>query len=194
MKVRSTAVSCGLALVLGIVSGCSGDDGDNDSPDPKGGGNEQPEVTIVARPGVVTGKLPQARAANVSEKVCQVVDTWLDAAYLDPATAFAGRKHPGFTKDLTVQARKDAATTSSRSLKGTVDSMTATRKAVRVDIFSPDRKPSGATARYRLVFTTAGEADSRYVARGVLNLSPGKNHGWRVFAYDDVTLTEKGQQ
>ena len=61
--------------------------------------------------------------------------------------------------------------------------MRAVSKAVQVDVFSPKKKPAGATARFRLVFRTTGNAERRVLVSGRLVLTRVKGK-WKVFGFD----------
>ena len=57
------------------------------------------------------------------------------------------------------------------------------KRQVAVDVLAPGRPPAGATARVRLVFTTAGDIQKRVPVHGRLFLTrrPGT---WQIFGYD----------
>jgi hypothetical protein len=64
-----------------------------------------------------------------------------------------------------------------------IDGARATTKAVKVDVFSPQKRPAGATARFRLVFRTTGHAERRVLVTGRLVLTRMREK-WKVFGFD----------
>ena len=50
-------------------------------------------------------------------------------------------------------------------------------------MFSPKQQPAGATARFRLVFRTTGNAERRVLVTGRLVLTKAKGT-WKVFGFD----------
>jgi hypothetical protein len=174
-------------LSITLASGaCTGDDDEEPSTDPTPGRTAAVEVPIVVRPGVLAGTLaPRARRA-VAAEVGKVVDAWFEAAYLGgdyPRRDFSDAFH-GFTHGAARLARRDRAQMSNATIGARVDEVVPVRRTVRVDLLSPRRRAVGATARFRLEFTTAGDLARRVVVNGRLALTRTKAGAWRVFAYD----------
>ena len=114
-----------------------------------------------------------------------VVDRWFEAAYLGgdyPRTQFAD-SWPGFTGGAQKLARQRKRLTSNYLLGDNIDGVTPVRKVVRVDVFSPDKRPAGATARFRLVYDTTGDIARRVKVNGRLVLTRA-NGRWKVFGFD----------
>ena len=185
---RTSTATALLVLAL-AAGGCSSGDSDDDASAPSSTpATEQaapPEVKIRARVATVAGELPRQRRRAVARDVGRVVDRWFEAAYLGgdyPRTSFRDA-WPGFTAGARDLARRDRKLTSNAALGTRTDDVRAIAKDVRIDVFSPKRKPAGATARFRLVFRTAGDAERRVRVSGRLVLTRVKGT-WRVFGFD----------
>ena len=185
---RRTGTAVALVAVLLGSGACTGDDSAKESPDGPSDEavQEAPEVQLVTRVGVVTGKLEPARRKVLAARVGKIVDAWFDAAYLEgdyPRTSFRDA-FPGFTTDAAALASRDRALLTNARIGTRVDAVVALRKTVRVDLLSPGRHPAGATARFRLAFRTSGDLERRVVVNGRLMLAKAKSGDWKVFAYD----------
>ena len=185
---RTSTATVLLALAL-AAGGCSGGDSDDDASDtsspPTAAPTAPPEVKIRARVATVAGELPRQRRKVVARDVGKVVDRWFEAAYLGgdyPRTSFRDA-WPGFTAGARALAHRDRTLTSNVLLGKRIDGVRAVAKDVRVDVFSPKRRPAGATARFRLVFRTTGKAERRVLVNGRLVLTRVKGT-WRVFGFD----------
>jgi hypothetical protein len=185
---RTSTATALLVLAL-AAGGCSGgDDGDDASAPSSPTTTAQPappEVKIRARVATVAGELPRQRRKVVARDVGKVVDRWFEAAYLGgdyPRSSFA-HSWPGFTVGARDLARRDRKLTSNAVLGSRTEDVRAIAKDVRIDVFSPKRKPAGATARFRLVFRTTGYAERRVRVSGRLVLTRVKGT-WRVFGFD----------
>ncbi len=142
-------------------------------------------MKIRARVATVAGELPAKRRKVVARDVGRVVDRWFEAAYLGgdyPRSSFQDA-WPGFTAGARDLAHRDRKLTSNALLGKRIDEVRATRKAVYVDVFSPKQQPAGATARFRLVFRTTGNAERRVLVTGRLVLTKAKGT-WKVFGFD----------
>lgn len=179
-----TAVVLALA-VTSTVTSCSGGD---DEPEPQGAASssatEEPVATELSF-GRLTGPLPAARKEQLSAAVQEVVDGWIDAAYLAgdyPRTDFADA-WPGFTPGARALARRDADLMSNADIGGQVDGVEVERRVVKLDVVSHKQKPVGVTARVAVRFSTTGDTETHYRVGGRLYLIPTKD-GWQVFGYD----------
>ncbi|UMG91965.1 hypothetical protein [Nocardioides sp. TF02-7] len=183
---RPAGAALAVLVPLGLVlSGCSGDD------QPAGESAPSQEATAIetlattVRVGEVTGRLGKDRARRTAEAVADVVDGWLDGAYVAgdyPRDDFADA-FPGFTKGAARLAGKQRGLMSNAAVGDRVESVTPTRRVVRVDLLAPKGEPAGATAHVDLVFEVAGEVERTEQVRGRLLLTP-KGDGWRVFGFD----------
>ena len=64
-----------------------------------------------------------------------------------------------------------------------IDGVRATQRLVWIDVLPAGGRAAGATARFRLEFTTTGDVKKSVAVRGRLFLTPGPD-GWKVFGYD----------
>jgi hypothetical protein len=178
-----------LSLVLSLA-GCSGDDGDErgePEADPSTSATAKERVAIPSRVevGEVAGRLGKRPARRVAADVAEVVDRWLDAAYVAgdyPRSKF-GDAFPGFTKDAAALAARQRGLMSNQAVGDDVDSVTATRRVVRVDLLAPGGKAAGATAHVNLVIKMTGRVDRTDQVRGSVVLTRSGS-GWRMFGFD----------
>jgi hypothetical protein len=185
---RTSSVTA-LLLVALAAGGCSRGDRDDDATDPASptatSQPAPPEVRTRVRVGTVAGELPRQRRKAVARQVGRVVDRWFDAAYLGgdyPRSGFEDA-WPGFTAGARHLAHRDRRLTSNALLGQRIDGVRATTRNVHVDVFSPRQRLAGATARFRLVFRTTGDAERRVLVTGRLVLTKAKGT-WRVFGFD----------
>jgi hypothetical protein len=133
----------------------------------------------------VHGRLPVARRKAVRKQVGAVVDRWWEAAYL--GGTYPRRRFPsafrGFTAAAGQRARSHAALLTNRAAGRRIDSVTARRRAVTLDILATDRQARAVTARFVLRFDTTGPRTGTTTVRGRLFLTR-KRGAWRVFGYD----------
>ncbi len=177
----------GLALAL---AGCSGGDDeeperDAEAPASSSSAPADPGIRTRVEVGEVAGKLGKRPARQVAADVAGVVDRWLDAAYVGgeyPRSKF-GDAYPGFTKGAAALAGRQPALTSNRTIGGRADSVTATRRVVRVDVLAPRGKVAAATAHVNLVIKITGKVKRTDQVRGRLVLTKA-NGRWRVFGFD----------
>lgn len=181
------AVPTVLGLVISL-GGCSGDDDDEPSAERSRDGastTSTPGIDTQVEVGEVVGALPKGPASDVARDVAEVVDGWLDAAYVAgdfPRTDF-GDAFPGFTEGAARLAARQRTLMSNAGVGDRVDGVTATRRVVKVDLLAPQGDPAGATAHVNLVIELTGEVDRTDQVRGRLLLTPVKS-GWRVFGFD----------
>lgn len=189
MRARSTrpgAALAGFVLLIGSLSGCSGDDS---SPEPR---DESP--TNVATPAPVAtstkvanvaGRLPKARRDAVGEEVTAVVDAWFDDAFVggEFPRAMGEEAWSGFTPDAAEKARKDQDLTSVAGVSEQVDGVAAVRRIVRNDVLADKGQAQGVTARVFMEYETTGEVAGTFVVKGRLMLTRAKGE-WKIFGYD----------
>ncbi|MDH2415351.1 hypothetical protein [Nocardioides sp. CER19] len=186
---RGTARVAAAVLVCGItLAGCSGGSDDK----PTGGRSTSaaspsattapaaPEATVAT----VTGRLDGARRVALAQAVGTVVGRWLDGAYLgrfprtDYSAAFAG-----FTAGAAAKAHRDLALMSNAAISSRIDTATATKRVISLDVLSLDQRPVGVTATVRLAFDTTGTLTGSQQVAGTVDLTPVGN-GWKIFGYE----------
>lgn len=183
-----------LLLAGALLAGCSGSDdaGEKDA-DPQ----QDKGFVLQSRVGAVSGKLPAAPSDQAAEAVSGVVEAWLAAAYVEgdwPRTDFSDA-WPGFTPGAARLARQDKDLTSNAGIGGSIDGVEVEVAKVSVDLLGVKGKAQGATARFRLVFTTSGDLERRVEVGGRANLTRVEGK-WRIFAYDihrGATATGSGE-
>jgi hypothetical protein len=184
-RVAVTAGAWGLVLLLGVAGCDSGDDiaGHRDGA-PSDHGVDPPEVSTMVTLQHVGKTLDAVHRAKVKDGVTAVVDPWLDGAFLGdfPRQDYAGA-FAGFTEGAAVDAERDLDLLSNQSIADQIDSATATRRRVRLNVFAPDGHPRGVTAHVVLEFATAGDLKESMRVRGDLYLAKDKGE-WKIFGYD----------
>jgi len=174
------------ALLVGCSSGSDGSGaGDGSSGDSSSEASDTPPLETTSTLGKVTGRLAKAERSEVRRDVTEVVDEWIDAAYVAgdyPRSDFAGA-WAGFTKVAATQAKDDRTLLSNADIGPDIDGVEATKRDVVVDVLAVKGQPQGATARVTLKFKTSGDVQRKVVVRGRLYLMPGPE-GWQVFGYD----------
>jgi hypothetical protein len=177
------------ALVVAGLStgGCSGgsDGGSGEAASTSSASAAPAQVVTAASFGELAGRLPQARRDQLAGEVQQVVDGWIDAAYLSgdyPRTDFAG-SWPGFTALAQAMAERDGDLMSNRDIGASIDGVEPEKRQVKLDVLSVQKKPVGVTARVVLRFATTGDLVKDVRVAGRLYLTKGKQ-GWQVFGYD----------
>ena len=181
----TAAAVCAATLLLGGCSGDSPHDGGDEPGDPSGTAAGGDTVQLRADLGKVSGRLKPKAAEKVVAQVAPVVDGWFEAAYLSgdyPRKDFA-QAFPGFTKGAANDAKQDAVLMTNKDIGSDIDSVSAETKQVDVDVLAADRKAAGATARFTLVFKTAGDYAKQVRVKGQLFLTKGDDGKWRVFGY-----------
>ncbi len=142
-----------------------------------------PKITV----GTITGTLAEPAAAEVADQVSEVVSDYLAWAYLGdyPRTDWSSAP-PGFSALAARGYQRDARRLpglTNQALGATVESVVPTDESIQVDVFAPKGELSGATAHYRLRFTTESASGSAALtAQGRLVLSP-VGTGWQVVGY-----------
>ncbi|MCD4526180.1 hypothetical protein [Nocardioides sp. cx-173] len=176
-----------LALALAAsAAGCSGDDKPEEDPGAaaEAGRDERPPLATTARLGEVVGRLDRPQQARLKATITEVVDAWIDAAYLGdfPRTDFADA-FPGFTKGAAADARQDAALMSNQQVAPRVESVTPFRRELEIDALAVKRRPTAVTARFVLAMRLEGELKRADRVRGRLFLT-WRDGAWKVFGYD----------
>ena len=178
----------GLVLSLGAAGCDSGDDieGNQDNPDgsTSGQGADVPQVPTVTTLQNIGKKLDADHRARVKGGVTAVIDPWFDGAFLGdfPRDDYTGA-FEGFTRGAAADAERDLDILSNQSIADQIDSATATRRRVRVDVFAFDGHPRGVTAHFVLDFTTSGDLEGSVRVRGDLYLAKDRG-AWKIFGYD----------
>jgi hypothetical protein len=174
-----------LVLVLGVAGCDSGDDieGNNDDA-PASHAADTPEVLTSVTLQKVGKSLDAEHRTKVKDGVTALVDPWLDGAFLGdfPREGYT-EAFVGFTEGAAVDAERDLDLLSNEAIADEIDSATATRRRVRLDVFAPDGHPRGVTAHVVLEFTTAGELEESMRVRADLYLAKDKGE-WKIFGYD----------
>ena len=174
-------------VVVGLAAGgCRGGSDEQGEADATSSTSAAPgEVVTAASVGELAGKLPQARRDRLVGEVQQVVDGWIDAAYLAgdyPRTDFAD-SWPGFTAGAQAKAKRDGDLMSNRDIGGSIDGVETEKRQVKLDVLSVAKRPVGVTARVVLRFATTGDTAKDVRVAGRLYLTKG-TQGWQVFGYD----------
>jgi len=143
-----------------------------------------PEMRTSASLGRVTGRLAARKRKRLVPDISEVVDRWLDAAYVggDYPRATFKDSFPGFTRGATRSARTDKALLSNADIGPRITGVTVTRRTVRVDLLAVEGRARAATVRVRLGFTTSGvRREFRVTGRVFLSQHDGR---WKIFGYD----------
>jgi hypothetical protein len=187
---RRRFVAPALALVV-LLGGCSDDsDDDSASPDPPSRAGaptiRQQPVGLDVKIARLSGHLPKAATRDLTHRLGRVVATWINGGFLAgdyPRKHFVG--YASFTRDAARLARRDAAVTSNVQLGPRWTQVVPTRQRVRLFVFAPGHRPSGATADVQLVMVGAGStgATSELAVTGQLYLTK-TGSGWRIFGFD----------
>jgi hypothetical protein len=182
----AVATVTSVALVAGLGA-CS--DGGSESP----GGDEGTSATDRAAPGIPTkasmgevkGRLNRDRRKQLKRRVTKTVDRWIDAAYVAgdyPRTDFSDA-FAIFSKDAAALAKRDRGQMSNAKVGDRVDSVTAKRRRLRIDVLAHNGAAAGVTGRFVLVLDLDGEVRRTDRIAGNLYLTyTGKK--WQVFGYD----------
>jgi hypothetical protein len=183
---RLAAVLAALALG-GAVTGCSGDDAPAE-PDASGPGSTATEAAPVVTETTLRnlgGDFGADQREALKAGVNGAVDPWFDNAFLGdfPRTDYAAA-FTGFSKGAAADAEgRDLALLTNQAIGDQIESATATKRRIKLEVFTRGGRAHGATAYFTLDFDTAGTlAESRRV-RGQLYLVHEKG-AWKVFGYD----------
>ena len=187
---RVAALVASLVVVASATASCSGSDKTSQpsaTPSSPSASTHSaaPEVRTRVSLDRVPGRLPADVRRRVQRQVGDVVDRLFDAAYVAgryPRNNFHDA-FPGFTLGARAQAHHDKALMTNQPLAKHIDGVRATQRLVWIDVLPARGRAAGATARFRLEFTTTGKERKSVAVRGRLFLTPGPN-GWKVFGYD----------
>jgi hypothetical protein len=184
---RAGTAAAVLALLAGAVGCDAGDDISGDEEAPQAGSSQAtdtPEVATVLTLQHVGDRLDAAHREKVKDAVTPVVDSFFDGAYLgdfprdDYAAAFSA-----FTQGAAADAQRDLDVLTSASLSDRIETATATKRRVTLDVLAVHGHARGATAHFFLDFDTTGDLEESLRVRGELYLT--KTDGaWTVFGYD----------
>lgn len=167
------------------LAGCSDDD-EPAEPEPPAADTAEERLETTARIGeVVGGDLSKKEQGQLVDRVAEVVDDWIDAAYVGgdyPRTDFDGAFRE-FTDGAADLAADQPKVMSNAAVGADVEEVAATRREVTVDVLAPKGDPAGATARVTLVMDLAGEKEWTDRVTGRLLLTPAGG-GWQVFGFD----------
>ena len=187
LRARSALVGAAALVLLAGAAGCdSGDDiegGGKDAPASEQATETPPVATLVTLQHV-GNRLDDEHRARVKAKVTEALDPFFDGAYLgdfprsDYAEAFTT-----FTEGAAADAQRDLDIMTSSAIADRIDSATATKRRVTVDVFAAQGHPKGATAHFFLDFDTSGGLEASMRVRGDLYLTKVKGQ-WKVFGYD----------
>ena len=184
-RVAGVAGAGALLLVLGVAGCDSGDDiAGNQDGSPSDHGVDAPEVSTTITLQNVGKELDAGHRAKVKDGVTAVVDPWLEGAFLGdfPRDGYTGA-FVGFSEGAAMDAERDLDLLSNQAIADQIESATATRRRVRLDVFAPDGHARGVTAHVVLEFTTAGDLEESMRVRADLYLAKDKGE-WKIFGYD----------
>lgn len=183
--VRRAAVAIATVLVLSLVAGACSSDDPPEAPAAAPSETPEPEVETSVTFGQVAGRLPKATRERLKKQIGDVVDGWMEAAYLSgeyPRRAFRD-VWPAFTPGARDLAHRDRGLMSNADIGERIDGVEARRREARLDVVAVRQRPVGVTARVLLVFRATGKAERVVRVQGRLFLTRTGN-GWRVFGYD----------
>jgi hypothetical protein len=177
-------------VALAVLTGaCSGDD-DTPAPEPADQAGaptlRQQPADLDVKIARVSGALTKADANALSKRLGRVVATWFDGGFLDgdyPRSNFSG--YDAFTPGAARLAEHDSDVTTNAQLGSEWEQVVPTRQVVRLYVFAPGHRASGASAKVELVMVGAGESGSasELAVTGELYLTK-TSKGWRIFGFD----------
>lgn len=197
----TSAVVVGLLVTVGCSSEESAAPAQEPSPAPSHSASTGRTPDLQARPTEqrpppdapwtvelsLAGGVPQARRATLQRSVSAPVRQWADAAYVEaryPTDAFP-RSFASWSGSAAAQAKDQLGTTTMGTLGNRLTDVVVGRRDLRVSVFAPRGRPSGATCRITMRLAGRDRAGKRVVVRvaGSLDLTPTER-GWKVFGYD----------
>jgi hypothetical protein len=182
----SRALAAALVSVLTLAGCSSGNDGTPGGSRPRSGGAAATETDPASAPATVatvTGRLGADRRAALAGAVTQVVDGWLEGAYLGdfPRTDYSAA-FSGFTPGAAARARHQLALMSNTDISDQIETAEAVRRSISLDVLSIKQKPVGVTATVDLAFETTGALAGPQQVTGTLDLTPDGS-AWKVFGF-----------
>jgi hypothetical protein len=127
------------------------------------------------------------KSAGVFEKkVGRAVDGWFDNAFVGvdyPRGGFANA-FDTFTGPAAADAHHQKNLMTNYGLRHKISGVTVTQRHVWIDVLAPGGVIAGATARFKLGFTTTGDTKRKVKVSGRLFLSRTSSGKWRVFGFD----------
>jgi LCP family protein required for cell wall assembly len=181
VKVRpNLTISLALSLVLATfaAAGCSSPDTPAEKPSAGTPSSAAPHVQVAE--GVTVGRVASSARTAAVDAVGDVVERWIDAAYLDPSDDRAAA-FPGFTTRAAKLAARDRGVTTFGGSKSV--SLVPDKSSVKVDLLGTEGKARAATARIDLQLDPEGSDAGPTVIRGRVTLVPHDGH-WRIFGYE----------
>ncbi len=182
-------------LLSGLLVGCTGEDGpaapDGEDSRQQRTSEAAPQLPTTTTVGQVVGKLGKQQRQQLKARVTEVVDGWIDAAYVSgpyPRRRFE-HSFPGFSAGAKDEARRDAGLMSNAAVGDWVQSVEAVARRLKLDVLATRGRAVGVTARVLLRIELRGrrlERIDRIAGRLFLTY---RNQDWQVFGYD-VTRAE----
>jgi hypothetical protein len=177
-----TARAAGTIALLAALAACTG--GSDGTTDPSSSPEaEEDSSWSAATFSAVSGTLDEAGQATLSEEIAEVVDGWLQGAYLGdfPRADFAPA-FESFTKGARTKALEDSALTTSSALSDRIESAEATSRELVLDVMAIGNKAIGVSADVALEFETTGTLASTQTVNATLDLTQRRGR-WSVFGY-----------
>jgi hypothetical protein len=142
-------------------------------------------VATVTTLQAVGKHLDAVHRARVKAAVTALIDPWFDGAFLgDFPRSNWSSAFSGFTQGAAADAQhRDLDLLTNAGIADQIDSATATRRRVRLNVFAFQGHPRGVTAHFVLDFTTKGDVEEALRVRGDLYLAKDKGE-WKIFGYD----------
>lgn len=182
-----------LSVMLVLGAGCSGGSGE-DEPSVRVTSlapTAEPPVSTQVVAGKLRGTLTKAGRQAAVQDVAEVVDTWIDQAWVEgPWPREVDGVWETFTPGAARLAKADASMTSAAGFGPEAEAVRATKRRVKVDLLGRRLEPVGATARISVhleVSPVEAPDEPRDVRlRGRVMLTPTEG-GWKIFGYELVS-------
>lgn len=150
-----------------------------------------PPVTTQVVTGKLRGTLTKAGRQAAVHDVAEVVDTWIDQAWVEgPWPREVDGVWGTFTPGAARLAEADAAMTSAAGFGSEVEEVRATKRRVKIDLLGRRLEPVGATARISVHLEVrpvdAPEETREVRLRGRVMLTPTQD-GWKIFGHELVS-------
>lgn len=183
-----TATVAATVTAVTLLAACTGGGSTDEESGPSGSPSEQGPLPTATTIAAVTGRLDQAGQDAVAQAVTEVVDRWVDAAYLGefPRTDFSAA-FADFTPGAAAKAQRLPGMTSA-PIADRIEKAEATTREVGLDVLAVSGRPAGVTAVVNVAFETTGTLAGPQQVTGRLDLTPGDG-GWKVFGFDIVSTT-----